>query len=296
MPFSPQKTMSIIDHVTRRGFVRALTAMSGAVACASVSRTILAVSPENSQRAGQPMCKCDSVMKPGTETILILIYPGFTSLDAIAPQHVFSSMIGAKVKFVAKTLDPVRCEGGFEIIPQLTFDQCPDSPTLLMVPGGSMGTLEAINDRPTVDFIRRVGGRASMVGSVCTGSLLLGVAGLLKGYHATCHWQLLELLPLVGAIPSTKRVVFDRNRVTGAGVTAGLDFALELVKYYRGDFYAQCVELLSQYDPQPPFPKGGDPATADPAVVSFLNEMHQPFVARTAEAIRKAEQEQGHGS
>jgi len=288
--------MSNIDHVTRRGFVRALTAMSGAVACASVSRAILAASPDSSQRAEQPMCKCDSVMKPGDETILILIYPGFTSLDAIAPQHVFSSMIGAKVKFVAKSLAPVRCEGGFEIIPQLTFDQCPPSPTLLMVPGGSTGTLEAINDRSTVDFIRRVGGGAGMVGSVCTGSLLLGAAGLLKGYHATCHWQLLELLPLFGAIPSTKRVVFDRNRVTGAGVTAGLDFALELVRYYRGDFYAQCVELLSQYDPQPPFPKGGDPATADPAVVSFLNEMHQPFVARTAEAIRKAEQDQRHGN
>ncbi len=284
--------MSIIDHVTRRSFVRALTAMSGAVACESLTRVIMAAPSKNTQRIEEPMCKCESVMKPGNETILILIYPGFTSLDAIAPQHVFSSMIGAKVKFVAKTLDPVRCEGGFEIIPQLTFDQCPDSPTLLMVPGGSMGTLEAIKDRATVDFIRRVGGGASMAGSVCTGSLLLGAAGLLKGYQATCHWQLLELLPLFGAFPSTKRVVFDRNRVTGAGVTAGLDFALELVRFYRGDFYAECVELLSQYDPQPPFPRGGDPATANPAVVSFLNEMHQPFVKKTAEAIRKAENNQ----
>lgn len=286
--------MSIINHVTRRGFVRSLTAFGGSIACASLSRTMLGASSESKQPLAEPMCKCDSVMKPGTETILILIYPGFTSLDAIAPQHVFSSMIGAKVKFVAKTLDPVRCEGGFEIIPQLTFDQSPATPTLLMVPGGSTGTLEAINDRPTVDFIRRVGGGATMAGSVCTGSLLLGAAGLLKGYQATCHWQLLELLPLFGAIPSTKRVVFDRNRVTGAGVTAGLDFALELVRYYRGDFYAECVELLSQYDPQPPFPKGGNPATANPAVVSFLNEMHQPFVARAADAIRKAEHDQGH--
>lgn len=286
--------MSSIESFTRRRFVHALTALGGITAFAAFSRFARGDSHEKESVTEKSMCKCDTVMKPGDETILILIYPGFTSLDAIAPQHVFASMIGAKVKFVAKSLAPVRCEGGFEIIPQLTFDQTPSAPTLLMVPGGSTGTLEAMDDPATLDFIRHVGGQASMVGSVCTGSLLLGAAGLLNGYYATCHWQLLELLPLFGAIPSTKRVVFDRNRVTGAGVTAGLDFALELVRFYRGDFYAECVELLSQYDPQPPFPKGGNPATANPAVVSFLNEMHEPFVAKTAEAIRKAGRKDVH--
>jgi len=227
-------------------------------------------------------------LRSGTETILILMYPGFTAMDAIGPQYILSCMAGSKVKLVAKTAAPVKSEAGFEIVPELTFDTCPPRPTLLVVPGGTSGTLAAIGDPETLDFLRRVGGAADMVGSVCTGSLLLGAAGLLEGYEATSHWQTLGLLPLVGAIPSRRRVVFDRNRVTGAGVTAGLDFALELVRYYRGDFYAKGIQLLAQYDPQPPFPGGGDPESADPAVTALLDEMHKPFVELAASTIRKA--------
>ena len=121
---------------------------------------------------------------------------------------------------------------------------------------------------------------------MCTGSLLLGAAGLLDDYEATSHWQTLELLPLCGARPSKKRVVFDRDRVTGAGVTAGLDLALEIVQRYRGDFYAKGVQLLAQYAPQPPFPGSGDPATADPDVVKLMNGMHKPFVDLLGNSIK----------
>ena len=148
--------------------------------------------------------------------------------------------------------------------------------------------LAAIEDRETLEFVRDVGRRSAMVGSVCTGSLLLGAAGLLEGYEATSHWQTLELLALVGARPSRDRIVFDRDRVTAAGVTAGIDLGMELVRRYRGDFYARGVQLLGQYDPHPPFAGGGNPESADPAVVAMLTQMHAPFVAQSAKVLRTA--------
>ncbi len=222
----------------------------------------------------------------GSEDIVILIYPGFTAIDAVGPEYILSGMMGAKVRFVAKTASPVKCETGYGVVPELTFRDCPRRPTLFLVPGGTAGTLETLNDPETMTFIRETGGAAEMAGSVCTGSLLLGGAGLLNGYEATSHWQTRELLPLVGAKPVDERVVFDRDRVTGAGVTAGLDLALRLVQRYRGDFYTKGMSLLAEYDPQPPIPGGGNPGTADPSVVSLLNEMHKPFVALFGETLK----------
>jgi len=233
-----------------------------------------------------PLCDPQSQLKMGNETIVILIYPGFTAIDAVGPEYILSGMMGATVRFVAKSAQPVPCETGFEIVPNLTFEECPSNPTLLIVPGGTSGTLKAIEDPATRNFIKKIGAGASMVGSVCTGSLLLGAAGLLNGYKATSHWQTLELLPLFGAEPVDQRVVFDRDRITGAGVTAGLDFALAVVRHFRGDFYAKGMQLLSEYDPQPPFPGGGDHRTADRDVVTLLNEMHKPFVNSLAGSIR----------
>ena len=195
--------------------------------------------------------------------------------------------MGAKVSLVAKSKRPVKTDTGYEIIPNLTFEECPEASDLLVVPGGTSGTLAAMRDRTTLDFIRKTGGAAAMAGSVCTGSLLLGAAGLLNGYEATSHWQTLDLLPLFGARPSDKRVVFDRNRVTGAGVTAGLDFALELVSRYRGEAYARATQLLAQYDPQPLFPKSGNPKTAAPETVATVQGMLHSFVANATGALRE---------
>jgi len=228
-----------------------------------------------------------SQLKMGNEEILILIYPGFTAIDAIGPEYILSGMMGATVRLVAKSAKPLKSESGIEFVPHLTFADCSRKPTLFIVPGGVAGTIAAIEDPATLRFIREVGGASKIAGSVCTGSLLLGSAGLLQGYAATSHWQTLDLLRMVGAEPKSERVVFDRNRVTGAGVTAGLDFALELVKYFRGDFYAKGMQLLSQYDPQPPFPGGGNPMTADPSVVALLDEMHQPLTEKFSTAIKK---------
>jgi len=272
-----------IDAPTRRRFLHTLAALGGATALSPLSGVLRAEQEVSPQKTTDPHAQ----IKMGQEDIVILIYPGFTAIDALAPEYILSGMMGVKIRLVAKSSAPVKCETGFEVVPQLTFEQCPAKPTLLLVPGGTDGTLQALEDPATMAFIRRVGGAAEMAGSVCTGSLLLGAAGLLEGYEATSHWQTVELLPLVGAKPSTDRVVFDRNRVTGAGVTAGLDFALQLVRHYRGDFYAKGMQLLAQYDPQPPFPGGGDPKTADPAVVALLNEMHKPFVELTAGTIKK---------
>lgn len=269
-----------IDTTTRRGFLKVLTAAGGlsAVSFSKAAETSEADAHEKAMAA----------LKPGAENVVILLYPGFTALDAIGPEYILSTMSGAKVRFVAKTKAPVTCETGYEVTPNLSFDECPEAPDLLLVPGGTAGTLAAMQDVETMEFLRKRGAAAKLTGSVCTGSVLLGTAGLLRGYEATSHWQTLELLALCGAKPSTKRVVFDRDRVTGAGVTAGLDLALELVKRYRGDFYAKGVQLLAQYDPQPPFPGAGDPAKADADVVALMNGMHKPFVELMGKSVQSA--------
>lgn len=267
---------------TRREFLRALTMAGGASALAASVPSASAQGSTDAEAHGKAMAK----LKPGAEKIIILLFPGFTALDAIGPEYILSTMSGAKVQFIAKTTDPVPTETGFLVTPNLSFDQCPDSPDLFLIPGGTVGLLTALEDREMMDFIRKTGADAKLTGSVCTGSLLLGAAGLLRDYKAASHWQTVELLPLSGAKPSKERVVFDRDRVTGAGVTAGLDLALELVRRYRGDFYAQGVQLLAQYDPAPPFPNGGNPAKAEPEVVKLLDEMHHPFIAILGEAIK----------
>ena len=277
--------MSELTSSSRRRFLQALLAVGAAGSCIGNSGRLLAGSTTVVKKA--EASSMHSQLKMGNEEILILIYPGFTAIDAIGPEYILSGMMGASVRLVAKTAKPLKSESGIEFVPHLTFADCSRKPTLFIVPGGVAGTIAAIEDPATLRFIREVGGASKIAGSVCTGSLLLGSAGLLQGYAATSHWQTLDLLRMVGAEPKNERVVFDRNRVTGAGVTAGLDFALELVKYFRGDFYAKGMQLLAQYDPQPPFPGGGNPMTADPSVVALLNEMHQPLTDKFSTAIKK---------
>lgn len=221
----------------------------------------------------------------GSEKIAILVYPEFTALDALGPHYPLSTMMGATVRFVAKKLDPVASEGaamgGFCVRPHWTFAQCPSDLDLLLIPGGLKGTLDVLEDNETMRFIAAMGAKAKRVASVCTGSVLLAAAGLLQGRHATSHWQTLPILKDAGAIPVSERVVFDgTDRVTAAGVSAGLDLGFELVRQYRGDFYAKSAQLLGEYDPKPPFQQAGNPKTADRVVVETLNSMHLPVVDR----------------
>jgi cyclohexyl-isocyanide hydratase len=231
----------------------------------------------------------EAIMRPGKERIAIVLYPQFTALDVIGPHHVFINMVGAKVLLVAKTKEPVPCDTGYSITPNATFDEIIDKQTLVMVPGGTSGTIAAMEDAATIGFLKRHAADAEWVGSVCTGSLLLAAAGLLKGYKATGHWLAREALRAGGAEPVAARYVEDRNRVTGAGVTAGIDFALRLVQKWRGTMYAKGVQMFMEYDPQPPFNSGSPTSPdADPAMVGMLMAMHESFGPKCEAAIRSA--------
>ncbi|WP_311276072.1 DJ-1/PfpI family protein [Methylobacterium sp. WCS2018Hpa-22] len=219
----------------------------------------------------------------GDERIAMLMYPGMTVMDLIGPQSMFAAMMGAKIHLVAKSLDPVTSDAGVTITPDATFETCPRDLTVLFAPGGTDGTINAATDPATIAFMADRGSRATYVTSVCSGSLVLGAAGLLKGYRATSHWSCRDALAGFGAIPTEARVVRDRNRITGAGVTAGLDFGLTMVAEMRGRTYAECCQLMSEYDPDPPF-KAGSLKTAPPEVREPMVKMVASF-KQAAEAL-----------
>jgi len=275
------------NPLSRRDLIRWLTLAAAAAATANTAQAAATNAHNAALHAHQPQ------LRMGTEQIAILVYPEFTALDALGPHYFLAGMMGATVRFVAKTKDLVPCEGatngGFCIRPHMTFAECPASLDLLLIPGGVTGTLAAIADEKTRRFVADRGSKAKLAGSVCTGSLLLGAAGLLKGRKATSHWQTLDVLKDVGATPVRERIVFDgTDRVTAAGVSAGLDLGVELIRRFRGDFYAQGMQLLGEYDPQPPFPKGGNPATADKLVVDMLNMMHGPLTEQFRQTLAAA--------
>lgn len=270
---------------------RRLLAAIGAMALLSSARADGSSPPSPPKRPEQPAPPTDgeAILRPGKERIAMVLYPKFTALDVIGPHHVFINMIGAKVLLVAKSMEPVPTDTGFSITPNATFDEIQDRQTLVVVPGGTTGTLEAMADEATMAFLRRQGAEAEWIGSVCTGSLLLAAAGLLHGYKATSHWLAREALRAGGAEPVAARFVEDRNRVTGAGVTAGIDYALQLVRRWRGDAYAKGVQMFMEYDPQPPFDSGTPSSPeADPAMAQMLVAMHEPFGAQCATAIERA--------
>jgi putative intracellular protease/amidase len=221
----------------------------------------------------------------GNEQIAMLIYPGMTVMDLIGPHCMFSSLMGAKIDLVAKTLEPVTSDAGVTIIPSATFQTCPRDLTVLFTPGGTDGTLAAAADPDTLAFMADRGARSKYVTSVCSGSLILGAAGLLKGYRASSHWSCRDALAGFGAIPTDARVVRDRNRITGAGVTSGLDFGLSMVAELRGQIYAECTQLVSEYDPDPPFNAGSlktAPADVKAAMIKLLEGFTQKAEALAA--------------
>jgi len=218
---------------------------------------------------------------------LMLAYPNFTLLDLACPHSILSMVAGIQVSIVAKTKDPIRTDTGVTIIPHQALKETTEEPLLIFVPGGTRGTLAAMEDKETLEFLKSRGARATYVTSVCTGSLVLGAAGLLIGYQATTHWAAMDLLKPLGAIPTVKRVVEDRNRITGAGVTAGLDFGLRLVSKLKDDKYAQSIQLGFEYDPEPPF-KCGSPATADPALVKQARNQLSFFLKQAETVVKRA--------
>ena len=194
----------------------------------------------------------------------MLLFPRLTQLDLTGPFEVMHRIPGAQVHLVWKDLAPVRADSGFGILPTTRIDDCPPL-DVVFVPGGG-GTTDLMSDDPVLDFLAAQGKSARYVTSVCTGSLVLGAAGLLEGYDATTHWAYTDVLPVFGARPVRKRVVVDRNRITAGGVTAGIDFGLRIAAELTGEEVARAIQLGIEYDPDPPF-KSGHPDVADPALV-----------------------------
>ncbi|MEQ5843779.1 DJ-1/PfpI family protein [Paraburkholderia acidicola] len=205
-----------------------------------------------------------AVPAPVEVHVAMLVFPGFTLLDLVGPQTTLS--FHTTVHLVAKTLEPVASDSGIKLVPTCTFADCPQNVDVLFVPGG-FGTADAMEDEETIAFLRDRGARARFVTSVCTGSLIQAAAGLLEGYEATTYWAHLDILRVLGAKPIAKRVVMDRGRISGGGVTAGIDFGLSLLAELRGDLTARTMQLLMEYDPAPPF-DCGNPEDAGPEVAA----------------------------
>ena len=199
----------------------------------------------------------------------MLLFPDLTQLDLTGPYEVFARMPDTQVHLIAETAAPVRSEMGLTIVPTATYASTPKL-DVICVPGGP-GIVHAIQSEAALDFLRRQGASARYVTSVCTGALVLGAAGLLRGYRATTHWMSLDLLPVLGAIPVEERIVVDRNRITGGGVTAGIDFALRVAAELFSPAVAQGIQLMIEYNPAPPF-HAGSPRTAPADVVSRILE------------------------
>ncbi|HKS46428.1 MAG TPA: DJ-1/PfpI family protein [Amycolatopsis sp.] len=195
----------------------------------------------------------------------LLVYPEVNALDVIGPAEIFAGSSHVDVHLVGKTITPVRTSGGWRIVPTTSFADTPEL-DVLCVPGG-VGQIALMTDEKTLGFVRRQAATARYVTSVCTGALLLGAAGLLRGYRATTHWMSHDQLALFGAVPQRQRVVVDRNRITGAGVTAGMDFALVVLGELFGEQEAQAVQLAVEYDPAPPY-TAGQPHLASADVVA----------------------------
>jgi cyclohexyl-isocyanide hydratase len=222
----------------------------------------------------------------------LLLFPSVQQLDLTGPYEVFASLPNVTVHLIWKTFDPVRSSTGLTLTPDTDFQGCPDL-DVICIPGGK-GVDELMEDSETLAFIRRQAQNARFVTSVCTGALVLGAAGLLRGRRATTHWASHGLLEALGAIPVQARVVRDGNLMTGGGITAGIDFALTLAGELLGELEAQATQLQLEYAPAPPF-NSGHPETAPVEVMALalkrgaaLLAKRQQLVARVAAAMKSA--------
>ncbi len=216
-------------------------------------------------------------------SVAFLLFPGVTQLDLTAPAQILSRLGNARIDLVWKDREPVDTDAGFALLPTATFEEV-SQPDIVCVPGG-FGTVAVMEDEVTLGWVRDVAQSAQWVTSICTGSLLLGAAGLLQGYRATSHWASRDQLRWFGATPVNDRIVIDRNRVTGGGVTSGIDFALKLTALIRGEAHAKFVQLSVEYDPAPPF-DSGSPVKADATTLSAYKAMIERLAPGREEKVR----------
>lgn len=236
--------------------------------------------------SGQEHVKQMSKIPENAPKVGMLIYPKMVALDLIGPMTIFH-IARFNIHLVWKDKAPVSNDIGIPLLASHTFDECPQDLDVLFVPGGSLGTVACMNDPEVLGFLADRGERAKWVTSVCTGSLVLAAAGLLKGYDATAYWPVADLLPLMGARHLDERVVIDRNRMTGGGVTAGIDFGLALVAEMVNEELARRIQLIIEYAPAPPF-KNGTPAEAGPERTAAQIERRKWMDAEARAAAERA--------
>jgi cyclohexyl-isocyanide hydratase len=217
----------------------------------------------------------------------LLIFPKITQLDMTGPYEAFARIPGVKVHLIWKRIEPITSDVGMPLLPTMTLRECPPL-EVICIPGGP-GQVDLMDDEEIIAFVRRQGLQARYVTSVCTGALVLGAAGLLDGYNATTHWASIDNLAHFGATPVNTRVCVDRNRITGGGITAGLDFGLYLASVLADRETAERIQLFLEYTPEPPF-TSGSPATASKAVVEKLSAAIAPMLTRRKEATLRAAQ------
>jgi len=213
--------------------------------------------------------------------IACVLFPDLTQLDLTGPYEVFHRLRGVTVHLVAASLDPVVSEGGLAILPSVTFDTSPPC-DVLFVPGGA-GVNDAMLDDLVLAYVARQGAHAAWVTSACTCALLLGAAGLLAGVEATTHWASMEFLEPFGAWPVAKRVVISGNRITGSGVTAGIDVALALAEQTHGQRAAEEVRLAIEYNPD--VPVADDVREAVLAKLATMKDRRRRVVAEAAKKL-----------
>lgn len=215
----------------------------------------------------------------------LVIFPGMTQLDMTGPYQVFSMMPDTRVLLLWKTLESVTSSEGMTILPTAAFNDCPTL-DVLCVPGGAIGQVEMMQDIEVLDFLRQQSKTAKYITSVCTGSLILAAAGLLQGYRAACHWAFRDQLAMLGVEVGSERVVVDRDRITGGGVTAGIDFGLVLAGKLCGEETAKMIQLLLEYNPAPPF-NAGSPESAGDILVEQVKKFGEQLIYASLEVTKK---------
>jgi cyclohexyl-isocyanide hydratase len=214
----------------------------------------------------------------------MVVFPNLTQLDLTGPYEVFGRLLTTKVLLIAESLQPIKSDNGLLLTPDTSFDSSPQV-DILFVPGGR-GIFEAMQNQKLISFLQLQAVNAKYITSVCTGSLVLAAAGLLNGYKATTHWLSLHLLKLFDIEVIEERVVIDRNRITGGGVTAGIDFGLFVVAKLFGEGAAKETQLMLEYNPAPPF-NAGSPKTAEKEIVDRVIASRKDIQKEREELIKK---------
>ncbi|MFC3227511.1 DJ-1/PfpI family protein [Marinibaculum pumilum] len=225
--------------------------------------------------------------------VLSFVFPGFTFIDLAAPMQAFGMLPDVQCQTVWHEKGPVPSDAGVTVLASHGLEDCWQDPDILFVPGNTKALFAQLEDDRTLDFVADRGARAGWVTSVCNGSLLLGAAGLLQGYRAASYWYARESLALFGAIPTDARVVIDRNRATGGGMTAGVDFGIAMIGQIMGEEAGRLFELLFEYAPEPPFGTGRPELAPAETLAAARGQLAELMPLERLQAVRDRRQPAG---